>query len=123
MKFPFATSPAEAKREANRLRSEERKRLFLRLLEEAGLPRPALELHFHPTRQWRWDFAWANQKLALEVDGGIHVGGKHGRGVGIAKDHEKGNAAAVLGWRVLRVQPRQLALAETVDLVGKALGR
>lgn len=58
---------------------------------------------FHPTRQWRFDFAWPQRKVALEVDGGVHTGGRHTTGTGFTEDCEKVNAAVILGWRVLRV--------------------
>lgn len=28
------------------------------------------EHRFHPTRRWRFDFAWPDEKVALEVEGG-----------------------------------------------------
>jgi very-short-patch-repair endonuclease len=76
---------------------------------------------FHPTRKWRFDYAWPSAKLALEVDGGVWSGGKHGRGSGIVKDHEKQCEAAVLGWRILRVQPKALLDPETAHLVYRCL--
>ena len=75
------------------------------------------EYQFHPTRKWRFDYAWPRYLVAVEKDGGVWSGGKHGRGSGIVKDHEKQNAAAVLGWRILRCTPQQLtdpAFAQTV---------
>jgi very-short-patch-repair endonuclease len=95
--------------------------VFIRLCELYGIPAPIQEHRFHPVRKWRWDFAWPEHKLALEVDGGVWVGGKHGRGAGIVKDHAKQNAAAELGWRVMRVTPRQLASIDTVAMVRRAL--
>lgn len=66
------------------------------------LPEPVLEYAFHPTRKWRFDFAWPDHQIAAEVDGGTWIGGRHSRGAGYERDCEKLNAAAVLGWRVLR---------------------
>ena len=39
----------------------------------AGHGGPALtpELRFHKTRKWRFDYAWPDRKLFLEVDGGV----------------------------------------------------
>ncbi len=73
------------------------------------LPMPATELRFHPTRKWRFDFAWPDQKVAFEVDGGVWTGGRHTRGAGFLKDQEKRNAAVVLGWRVIHSTPGTLA--------------
>lgn len=66
------------------------------------------EHRFHPTRRWRFDYAIPSQRLAIEIDGGVFTGGRHSGGVGQIKDMEKLNAAAVLGWRVLRYTPGQL---------------
>jgi len=60
------------------------------------------EHRFHPTRRWRFDFAWPSKKIAVEIEGGTWTGGRHTRGAGFQKDCEKYNAAAVLGWTVLR---------------------
>jgi very-short-patch-repair endonuclease len=67
-----------------------------------GLPEPVAEYRFHTTRRWRFDYAWPQLRLALEVDGGAWVGGRHTRGAGYEKDCEKLNAALLAGWRVLR---------------------
>jgi len=68
----------------------------------AGLPAPAQEYRFHPTRKWRFDLAYPDKKIAIEAEGGVWTGGRHTRGGGYTKDAEKYNAAVVLGWRVLR---------------------
>ncbi len=52
-------------------------------------------------RKWRFDFAWPEQKVAVECDGGTWSRGRHTRGAGYAGDCEKRNAAQILGWRVL----------------------
>jgi hypothetical protein len=69
---------------------------------------PAREYVFCPGRRWRFDFAWPRFKLAVEIDGATFTGGRHGRGIGAHNDHDKLNAAAVLGWRVLRFDVRHL---------------
>jgi len=66
---------------------------------------PVSEYRFDPARRWRFDFAWPARKLAVEVEGGIWVDGRHGRGAGMEKDMEKYNRATVLGWAVLRFSP------------------
>ena len=82
-----------------------------------------LEHQFHPTRKWRFDFAWniEGTKVYLEVNGGIWVTGRHSRGASMKKDWEKQNAATLLGWRGLWVEPRELCLKETADMIRKAL--
>lgn len=73
------------------------------------------------TRRWAFDFAWLDHKVALEVEGGIYIGGGHSRGKGMRKDMDKYNNAALLGWRVLRVQPKQVYLLETAQMIRKML--
>lgn len=74
----------------------------------AGLPAPVTEHRFHPVRRWRFDFAWPDEHLALEIDGGVYVRGGHTRGAAYERDREKDAEAMVLGWRVLRVTPRMV---------------
>ncbi|MFM5790068.1 hypothetical protein ACET6V_04405 [Aeromonas caviae] len=78
------------------------------LAQLVGLPDPATELLFHPKRKWRFDYAWEEQKLALEVHGGIHSGGRHTRGKGFVEDRAKMNEATLLGWTVLEVTPEHI---------------
>lgn len=78
------------------------------LTQLVGLPDPATELLFHPKRKWRFDYAWEEQKLALEVHGGIHSGGRHTRGKGFVEDRAKMNEATLLGWTVLEVTPEHI---------------
>ena len=73
-----------------------------------GLPKPVAEFRFAPPRRWRFDWAWPPALVSLEIEGGIWRGGRHTRGAGYEKDMEKYNAAAVLGFRVLRYTPAQM---------------
>jgi very-short-patch-repair endonuclease len=74
----------------------------------SGLPVPAREFKFHPTRRWRFDFAWPLYKVAVEVDGGVYNRGRHVRGSGFERDAEKRNAAVLAGWRVLHFTQRHI---------------
>lgn len=56
------------------------------------------EFVFHPTRKWRFDFAFPSVKLAIEIDGR----GRHQTVAGTRGDCEKHNEALRMGWRVLR---------------------
>ena len=96
-------------------------RIVAAFFESEGLPGFVTEHRFHPDRGWRFDFAWPVERVALEVEGGIWVGGGHNRGKGFAKDIEKYNQAVVLGWRVLRCEPINLCTVDTVNLVKKVM--
>lgn len=74
-----------------------------------GIPEPRRQFGFHPTRRWRFDFAWPAQRVALEMEGGTFTGGRHVRGLGYEMDIEKYNNAVVLGWAVLRATRLTLA--------------
>lgn len=58
------------------------------------------ELRFTPPRRFRFDFAHPVAKVAIEIQGAIWTGGRHARGSGLLKEHEKLNLAASQGWRV-----------------------
>lgn len=85
------------------------------------LPEPAREHRFHGERKWRFDFAWIDRKLAAECEGGIWITGRHTRGTGYEQDLEKYNAAALLGWLVLRFTKRQVQQGIALGLLQQAL--
>ncbi len=105
---------------------------FAYLLRVCGtdLPDPQREYHFHPTRQWRFDFAWPSVSVngfrvhggvAVEIDGGQWQagGGRHNTD----DDREKLNEAAALGWCVLHFSPKQMRDqgGQCVDVLRRAL--
>lgn len=79
------------------------------------------EYKFHPERNWRADFLITGTKILVEVEGGIWSGGRHTRGKGFIADMEKYNAAAVMGFKVLRFDTQQvksgLAIKQIENLV------
>lgn len=90
----------------------------------AKLPPAEAEFRFHPTRFWRFDRAWPPIKLAVEIEGGIWMkGGKgaHTATTNFIRDLEKYNAAALLGWRVLRFCDRHLNSPYAIESVREAL--
>lgn len=93
------------------------------LLEWCGLPLPIAEHRWDEIegRKWRWDFSWPEHKVAVEVDGGGHIRGRHHRPKGRDDDNEKQNEAVRQGWRVLRVNPQQLVTMNTMDLLADLL--
>lgn len=94
-----------------RRRSAHEERLATFFAHNPDLPAPVREFRFAaPDRQWRFDFAWPDRGLALEVEGGTFTAGRHTRGPGMAEDARKYNEAALRGWRVCRV---------TTDMFGR----
>lgn len=72
-----------------------------------GLPEPKREYKFHPKRKWRIDYCWPHHKLAVEIEGGIWVYGRHNRATTFLKDMEKYNELAIAGFFLLRFTPKQ----------------
>jgi len=116
--------PYEKPRVSRRRRSQGEITLSRHIAWE-GLPEPELEYHWarDEGRRFRFDFAWPNRLLAVEVDGGkfmirrsrkqrgrMVVVGAHNR----REDLERQNLAARLGWTVLRYTPDMVAKGEAI---------
>ena len=87
----------------------------------AGLPEPEREYRFHPVRKWRFDFAWPDRMLGVEIEGGIYTRGRHVRPDGFKKDIEKYNSAALLGWMMLRFTSDQVDNGWALEITEQAL--
>ncbi len=117
-----ASIAAKAKRpRVSRVPKTEAPALFFAALASAGLSEPLREHMFHATRKWRFDYAWPQYLIALEVDGGIWVNGGHNRGAQMLKTWEKENEAVCMGWRILRCQPKDLTAAATINSLKRVL--
>lgn len=79
------------------------------------------EYDFHPTRNWRFDYAIIDYKIAIEQDGGVWTGGRHTNPIGYQKDLEKFNEAAAMGWLILKFTPDQMMKTSTLDLIAKTV--
>ncbi len=81
------------------------------------------EYPFHSTRKWRLDvvIAGAEPLLAVEIDGGGFIQGRHSRGLGIENDCEKFAAAMLAGWRILRVTPKHIRSGEALTWITELL--
>ena len=85
------------------------------------LPAPEREYRFHPSRLWRFDFAWPAFRVAVEIDGGIHTRGRHVRGAGFTGDCHKLNCAALLDWTVIRLTPAMVRNGEGIAYLEQGL--
>jgi len=84
---------------------------------------PEEEYRFYPVRRWRFDFAWVDDRVAVEVEGNawrVSGGGKHMQDA----DMEKYNMAVSLGWRVFRFSPGMIERDPEwcIGIVMEALG-
>ena len=99
-----------------------------RHIEWEGLPAPEVEYHFAKDvgRNFRFDFAWPEQKVAAEVDGAKFMlrrsRAQGGRMVPVGahsrrEDLARGNLAAQLGWCVLRFTPDMVSKGEAIQIL------
>lgn len=86
-----------------------------------GIPEPSREYVFAKPRRWRFDFAWWREKVAVEVEGGSWIAGRHTRGSTFEKDCEKYAEAGLAGWLVLRVTPHMIEDGRAIALIRRAL--
>lgn len=103
------------------VRMTEAQILLQKHLEELGIKTVA-EYRFDSERNWRFDLADLEHRLAFELDGGIFQGG-HTRGAALEKDYEKQNVAQLSGWRILRFTNRQAMKGEAKQFLAKYLCR
>lgn len=96
--------------------------LFALQVRLAELPSPVREYAAIPGRRYRWDFAWPEQRVLVEINGGTYAHMGHSTGIGIARDYEKNNLAVLAGWRTFAFDRRMVESGEAVTFVGKALG-
>ena len=90
-------------------------------LTTAGFPPAEREFRFDPDRKWRFDLAWEEHRIAVEIEGGIWNGGRHTRPVGFHADIEKYNAATLAGWDLYRVTGTMIANGSALKLIESAL--
>ena len=79
------------------------------------------EVTLIPDRRFRFDFWNAAAKLAVEIDGGTWVQGRHVRGTGVESDCEKQSLAAGMGIRIVRCTPKQVRAGEALEWITAAL--
>ena len=104
---------------------EKWERMLLSHIVAAQLPEPQLQFRFSTKRQFRLDFAWADQTLGVEVEGGIwrKGGGAHSHPSNIERDIEKHNLMAMEGWALIRVTPKMIQSGEALQLIEAYLKR
>lgn len=90
------------------MRKDALMKILLAEIKQERLPAPDLEVRFHPIRKWRFDAAWMDKKIALELHGAVYVHGHHTRGKGFEDDREKMNEAQLMGWKVLEYSTGQV---------------
>lgn len=79
------------------------------------------EYRFHDKRKWRFDYAFPQLQIAIEIDGGVWTNGRHTRGSGFVKDMIKFNTATELGWSILRYTPDQTKKKDTFEQINRLI--
>src|SRR5574337_580463 len=65
---------------------------------------------FHPDRRWELDFAWPEDRFAVEIDGEVHRIKER-----FHSDIEKHATALRMGWKILRLDGRAVRAGAGVD--------
>lgn len=86
-----------------------------------GFALPVREHSFCMHRDWRFDYAWPDFRIALELEGGTFAGGRHSTGAGMRADMEKYNEAALRGWLVLRCETSKARSARVLGWIWRAM--
>lgn len=84
------------------MKRSELEKLFEVQITQDGIRKPVLEFEFTDVAKYRFDFAWPEAWLAVEIEGATWAGGRHTSGKGFADDCMKYNVATLEGWRVFR---------------------
>lgn len=76
-------------------------------------------------REWRFDIAFPEYRVAVEVDGGRFVKGRHNDPVKFADESAKRTAAGMLHWKVLQIPGDKVKaqMATIIDMIRCALGQ
>lgn len=95
--------------------------LIRRLHHEYGYPMAEREYRFHPVRRWKFDYAYPEYQIAIEIEGGAWIGGRHVRGKGYISDMEKYNEATRFNWRLFRFTPQQAVNGYALNFMRRVL--
>lgn len=68
-------------------------------------------------KDWRFDFAWPELMLAVEVEGGGWTQGRHTRGEGFLADLKKYGAGQRLGWTIYRTAGELIKSGEALQTI------
>lgn len=79
------------------------------------------EYIFHDTRKWRFDFAFPERMIAVEIEGATWVNGRHNRGAGMEEDMVKYNEAARLGWKLFRFSTGMVKKGKAIAFIATFL--
>lgn len=79
------------------------------------------EYRFHPVRKWRFDVAFPEAMVAVEIEGGVWSYGRHNRAATFLRDMEKYNEATMAGWSILRYAWKDVESGAIVEPICKTI--
>ena len=89
---------------------------------EFNIPPPRTQVHPSPNVDWRFDFAWPDKMLAVEIQG---YGAGHTSYLSMLKDYKKHNFSVSEGWTILYFMSEHLSpsmIHHTILLLRRMLG-
>ena len=108
-------------RRTTRKESHNLEEIFSIQIRAIRLPPAQREYKFHPKRKWKFDFAFPHAMVAVEIEGGTYLRGRHVRPEGFRNDCIKYNEAALMGWKVLRGDSQMVKNGVLLSLVERAI--
>ena len=79
-------------------------------------PKLIKEHKFHPTRRFRIDY-FHDSGVAVEIEGGIWIRGRHTRGMGFLSDMQKYNLMAERGILLFRIPADKIAASWVLPII------
>lgn len=73
------------------------------------------EVQAIPGRKWRVDFVIGN--LAVEINGGTWIQGRHNRGSSMEKEYEKLNALTAAGYSILQFTSQMVTDGRAIEQI------
>lgn len=113
--------PKRQKTELERLRDkakrEKHERAFEFMWKALGGPALAQQHRFCEGRKWPFDFAHLGTKVAIEIEGGVWINGRHNRGRGFIDDRIKYLRAQLMGWTVFSLTPEMITRENVQEII------
>jgi len=113
-----------SKKRSGKSQKSQWEELFAAQIKERGLSAPVRQYPFAKSisRLYRADFAFLDEMLIIEINGGLFNFGRHARGAGVENDLERCALAAALGWKIMGFSPRQVKSGWGIEMTAVALG-
>lgn len=96
--------------------------IFEKMVFDKGVTGYVRGYKFHPSRKWKFDFAFHDKMIAVEIEGGTWTGGRHTRGKGFENDCIKYNAATKAGWKIFRYTTNMVENGNAIEEILEILG-